>query len=290
VRPRFEQFHRNILLTGRQHADGLAKRAAVVRCLNRDYHGTASDTANSLLIGSWGKNTVVRPPRDVDLYFLLPPDVYYRFQGYTGNRQSALLQEIKDVLRLTYPATDMRGDGQVVVVGFEDFDVEVVPAFTLTNGRYWICDTNAGGRYKETDPKAEMNYIEAVDTATNHNLRALIRMLKVWQAWCSVPIKSFQIELVAADFIRQSPYRFKDFFWYDWIVRDFFAYLYHRANTCVIVPGTGEWIFLGDEWKSRVLTAYNRALRACAHEEVNRIEAAGEEWQMIFGWDIPKTP
>jgi hypothetical protein len=111
----------------------------------------------------------------------------------------------------------MRGDGQVVLVRFASYSVEVVPAFLLTNGRYRICNTHDGGSYIETDPVAEVNYIETVDRANNRNLRPLIRMLKIWQQNCSVLISSFQLELVAADFLRQSPWRNRDFFWFDWI-------------------------------------------------------------------------
>lgn len=114
-------------------------------------------------------------------------------------------------------------------------------------------------------------------------------MLKAWQANCSVPIKSFELELLAADFLRQSPWRLNDFFYFDWIIRNFFAYLYHRANTFVMVPGTLERIFLGNEWQSRSATAYNRAVKACEHEETNRVEAAGEEWQKILGLQVPRT-
>ncbi|MDN7177804.1 hypothetical protein M0D69_07175 [Caballeronia sp. SEWSISQ10-4 2] len=44
------------------------------------------------------------------MYFLLPDELYYRFQAYTWNRQSALLQEVKARLAQTYPNTDMSGD------------------------------------------------------------------------------------------------------------------------------------------------------------------------------------
>ena len=239
------------------------------------------------MIGSWGKGTSIRPPRDIDLYFLLPVNVHHRFQVYFGNRQSALLQEVKKVLADTYPETDMRGDGQVVVVKFDSFDVEVAPAFLLTNGRYWICDTHDGGSYKETDPWAEVRQLESADQTNSRNLRPLIRMLKAWQDYCSVPIKSFQLELVATDFLAQSLWRYRDFFWFDWITRDFFAYLYGRANTFVFVPGTLEPIFLGDEWQSRTESAYWRAEKACHYEEHNFVAAAGEEWQKIFGIQIP---
>lgn len=289
VRQRFEQFHYNLSLTANQRDDGLTKCSGVVQCLNRHYYGLASDSVNCFLIGSWGKNTAIRPPRDVDVYFVLPVTVYHRLESYMWNRQSALLQGVKNVLADTYPNTYMRGDGQVVVVRFGTYSVEVVPAFLLTNGRYWICNTHDGGSYKETDPLAEVNHIETVDRATNHNLRPLIRMSKTWQAHCSVAIKSFQLELLAADFLGKSPWRLKDFFWFDWITRDFFAYLYHRANSSIVVPGTSEALYLGREWQSRAESAYYRAEKACRYEESNLVESAGEEWQKIFGTYIPRT-
>jgi len=288
VRERFEQLHRNLSLTALQQQDAQSKFAGVVGCLNRRYYGTSSATDNAFAIGSWGKRTAIRPPRDIDLYFLLPVNDHNRFQVYWGNRQSAMLQEVKEVLSSTYPDTDMRGDGQVVVVRFESYGVEVAPAFLLTNGRYLICNTRDGGSYKATDPWAETRHIEAVDQACSRNLRPLIRMLKAWQDYCAVPIKSFQLELLAADFLSLSPWRNRDFFWFDWITRDFFAYLYHRANTFVLVPGTLESVFLGDDWKSRAETAYYRAEKACRYEEHNLVAAAGEEWQKLFGTDIPK--
>lgn len=152
VRQRFEQLHRNLALTQNQQQDALTKYTGVVSCLNRNYYGTSSSTDNNFMVGSWGKATAIRPPRDVDLYFVLPPEVYYRFQGNLWNRQSALLQEVKTALSRTYHDTDMSGDGQVVVVRFGSYAVEVVPAFLLQSGQYWICDTHNGGTYKESDP------------------------------------------------------------------------------------------------------------------------------------------
>ena len=76
VRQRFEQFHNNLTLTTHQFLDGMTKRNSVVSCLNRHYYSSTSDTDNSFLIGSWGEQTAMRPPRDVDAYFVLPVSVY----------------------------------------------------------------------------------------------------------------------------------------------------------------------------------------------------------------------
>ena len=89
VRQRFTQFHSNLQLTWPQQLDAATKRRSVTKCLNRHYYDSASETANSFLIGSWCKDTATRPPRDVDLYFLLPSAEYRRFQQYQWNRQSA---------------------------------------------------------------------------------------------------------------------------------------------------------------------------------------------------------
>jgi len=290
VRPRFTEFHKNLALTPLQFADGMKKRAGVVSCLNNAYYGTSSEPDNSFFVGSWAKNTATRPPRDVDVYFLLPPHVYNRFQQRLWNKQSALLQEVREQLAATYPDTDMRGDSQVVVVKFGTYSVEVVPAFMLTTpGRYWICNTSDGGSYKETAPWAEVDALQAADTANAGNLRPLIRMLKAWQAWCLVDVKSFHLELLAAEFIAQSPWSLKDFFYFDWITRDFFAFLCRRANGYVVVPGTGEVMALGDAWLSRAQSAHQRATKACEYERDNLIETAGDEWQKIFGPNVPRS-
>lgn len=290
VRQRFQQFHQNISLTLIQQVDGWRKRSGVVSCLNQRYYSLDSGDANSRLIGSWGKDVATRPPRDVDVYFVLPPEVYYRFQDRIGNRQSALLQEVREVLLPTYPSTVIQADRQVVLVSFGSYAIEIVPAFLLTNGCYWICDTVGVGRYKVTNPQAEAQYIQEVDLACNGNLRPLIRMLKAWQAYCSVPIKSFHLELVAAEFLLQSPWHLHDYFWFDWITRDFFAYLYGKASASMLVPGVPESVLLGNLWQSRALTACNRAVKACEFDQSNQVDAAGEEWQKIFGTDLPRRP
>lgn len=287
VTKRFRGFHNNLLLTAEQRSDGKTKHEGVRKCLNSHYYDVASTTANSFLIGSWGKFTRVRPPRDIDVYFVLPYSVYERFEEYKGNKQSALLQEVKNVLGKTYSTTRMRGDGQVVVVDFTTISVEVVPAFKLKNGQYWICDTHDGGKYMTTDPKAEADYISTVHNQTNENLRKVVRMLKAWQSHRNVPLKSFYLELLAADFLSSSEWRKNDYFYYDWIFRDFFKYLKSKSGGILFVPGTDEIIYLGSDWLTKAESAHKWSLEACDLEKDNYVTLAGAEWQKIFGNQIP---
>lgn len=288
VSTRFNTLLSNLKLTDDQRIRGAERREAVVKALNQHYWGTTNTTANSIYVGSWGKETRIRPPRDVDVLFSLPKATYDRFQQRTGNRQSQLLQEVKGILNTPFPNTAIKGDGPVVLVPFTAYNVELIPAFALEGGGHWICMTDNGGYYKKADYAAEAAAITASNAASGNNTRDLIRMMKCWQAYCSVPLKSFYIELLAVDFISSWSYRGNSSTYYDWMVRDFLSYAVNRAGGYVYAPGTGEMMGLGTAWKSRAETALERAKKACAYESDKRWSDAGDEWQKIFGTDIPK--
>jgi len=194
---------------------------------------------------------------------------------------------VKDVLSGTYSTTKMRGDGQVVMVPFTSYAVEVVPAFLLDNGKYWVCNTHDGGKYVTFDPNAEAKNVTDSDTVTNGNTRHLIRMMKCWQGYCAVPMKSFHLELLTTEFLARWEHAGKTTVYYDWMVRDFFKFLVGRANGWVFVPGTMEGLSLGDAWKSKAESAQGRAEKACSNESDQMPYSAGEEWQKIFGTYIP---
>jgi len=293
---RFETFLANIRLTPEQRSDGQTKHSGIRTCLNERYYNLSSASANSLLVGSWGKSTEVRPPRDIDLLFVLPASVKARLDArpWGTNAQSELLQEVKRMLEKSYPRTTMRGDGQVVVVSFSSFAVEVVPAFKeigvlYETGKYLVCDTNGGGSWKVTHPTAEAEHVKSSEDKTR-NTRDLIRMAKTWQSYCSVPLKSFQLELLAVKFLTSWEHAGKSTVYYDWMMRDFFAFLIAHANSLlnyVKVPGTDEMLWLGTEWKSRAQSAFARASKACEYETSGKAFDAGWEWQKIFGDDMP---
>ncbi|WP_369796623.1 hypothetical protein [Phenylobacterium sp. CCH12-B4] len=166
VRRRFDALLEAIGILPNQLQDGQKKVESVTASLHRAYYGVTDWTCHAVLAGSWGRQTRVRPSGDIDLIFVLPYEVYVRFEQRDGNRQSQLLQEVKGVLAQTFTRTSLRADGQVIVVAFDTITIEVVPAFLLEDGRYWICDTNGGGRYTVSDPQALAEDLDAADLAT----------------------------------------------------------------------------------------------------------------------------
>lgn len=287
VTKRFETFLSNITLTQAQLDAGAAHRDSVVEKLNAHYWGVNNKTSNSIFVGSWGKQTRIRPPRDVDVLFKLPWSVYSRFEGRTGNKQSQLLQEVKGVLGTKFSTTAIKGDGPVVLIPFASYAVELLPAFPFDDGTYYIAMTDKGGRYKRADYQAEANQIQTSNTASNGNTRDLIRMMKAWQGYCAVPIKSFWLEIIAVEFLSSWANRGKSKVWYDWMVRDFLSHLKGRRFATIYAPGTNEAMSIGEDWYSKASTAYDRAVKACNLEGTDA-NAAGDEWQKIFGTDIPK--
>lgn len=288
VSERFEGFLSNLTLTNDQVSNGSARRESVVGKLNLKYYNLSSSTNNSKYVGSWGKYTRIRPPRDVDVLFELPREVYDRFEGRSGNKQSQLLQEVRDYLKSHYPNTDVKGSGPIVVVPFQTYSVEVIPAFKLTSGKYWICMTDVGGKYKEADYDSEISSVAVSNDTSKGNTRDLVRMMKCWQGYCSVPFKSFWFEIVTIEFLTQWSNAGKSKTYYDWMVRDFLDYLLKKKNTYVFAPGTYEMMSLGEAWVTRAESALTRAKKACEYEANNMPNSAGEEWQKIFGTDIPK--
>jgi hypothetical protein len=288
VTPRFTQFLANLTVSDKHREIGLKKFNNVVGCLNRHFYDNNSETLNGIVIGSWGKFTQIMPPRDVDALFLLPDHVYHRFQQRVGNRQSQLLQEVKDALFETNSRTEMRADRHVIIVPFDAITVEVAVGFRCMDGSIIACDSKGNGQYVRSTALAEAAELDASDRAWNGNTRALIRMIKCWQDNSNVySLKSFMIERLAQDFLLRWQHHLNGPFYYDWMVRDFFAYLIGQANGYLVMPG-GDMVLLGSDWLSRAQTAYRNAVSACENEHANWQYLAGGDWQKIFGSKIPQ--
>lgn len=287
VTPRFSRFLSNLAVSDKHREAGLKKFNNVVASLNRRYYDHSSETENGIVIGSWGKFTQINPPRDVDALFLLPDHLYHRFQLRVGNRQSQLLQEVKEALLVTNSRTEMRADRHVVVVPFDAVMVEVAVGFRCADGSIIVCDSKGNGQYVTSTALAEAAELNVYDRAWNGNTRALIRMIKCWQDNCNVPLKSFMIERLAIAFLAQWEHRLEGTFYYDWMVRDFFCYLLSLANGGWVKMPDGEIVPLGADWVSRAQTAYRNALSACDNEYGNWPHLAGADWQNIFGSKMP---
>ena len=151
----FEKFCDNLEIPKSIKDTVSSRLKKIVRRINLEYWGNDSETTHYMVAGSYGRNTAIATS-DIDVIVELPWKEYFRFDEYTWNGQSALLQDVKEKLRKTYPTSEISGDGQVVDIDFSNgIKFEVVPAFKYENGQYLYADTNHGGSWKEMNPSQE---------------------------------------------------------------------------------------------------------------------------------------
>ena len=196
--------------------EGIAKK------LNQKDNST---TDNYLMVGSMGRNTSIKGESDIDVIYELPDEVFERFDDYESNGQSQLLNEIRDVLKEKYPSTDIKGDGQVVVISFTKYKIELVPGFKQDNNSYKYPDTHDSGSWKITKPILE---IEEANNMINNTstYRDICQMIREWKANNGVTICGLLIDTLIKDFLGNNPeYKWKSKSDYYELLKSVFKYL-----------------------------------------------------------------
>ncbi len=264
----------------------------ITKRLNTDFWDTGSDTAHSLYVGSYGRNTAIQGFSDLDMIFQLPYSEYERYNNYSGNGQSALLQAVKKSIEKTYSTTSIRGDGQVILVPFNDgITFEVVPAFINKDGSFTYPDANNGGRWRVTNPKPEIAAIRSRNSATNGNLVQLCRMARAWKRKWDVPIGGLLIDTLAYQFIEDWGYRDKSYLYYDFMSRDFFKWMSSQDSNKEYwrAPGSGQYVYGKGLFQYKAKRCYNISLEAIEHETADpkREWSAKQKWREIYGTSFP---
>jgi hypothetical protein len=152
----------------------ISTRYRTVTCaINREFWNNQSETQNSLYVGSYGRGTAI-DTSDIDILFELPQSEYNRHDYSRGNGQSRLLQSVRSAILSAYPRSDVRADGQVVKIIFSDgMQFEILPAFRNNeffgqwDGTYLYPDTNMGGNWRTTNPKAEQDAMKQKNNSSN---------------------------------------------------------------------------------------------------------------------------
>jgi hypothetical protein len=109
----------------------------------------------------------------IDVLVELPRAEYDHYDIAKGNGQSRLLQAVRNAILTTYPCSDVRADGQVVKIAFSDgICFEILPAFQNTDFwsqsvTYTYPDTNMGGNWRSTNPKAEQEAMKTKNSSGN---------------------------------------------------------------------------------------------------------------------------
>lgn len=285
----FEQFCDNIRMPKSVVDSIQTKYHGITKCINRNFWFSTSEVNHSLYVGSYGRHTAINAS-DVDILVMLPFEYYKRFDQYAWNGQSQLLQFVKDSLKLSYPNTKLKGDGQVIVLDYYDICFEVVPCFKLEDGSFIYPNANNGGSWKITNPRLEIDEMNRMNDLSNKNLKRLCRMIRSWNYYNNLKLSGYLIDAVCYDFIKNhQEYTNRSYYHYDEMCRDFFNHASSRFFSYWFMPGSYQIIKNEDTLTDKAKKSYNLANEAIELEEQNYEYSARAKWREIFGERFPAT-
>ena len=285
----FQTFCGNIRIGTEKRSSIGYRTGRIVGQLNADLRSLDSKTSYRFYVGSYGRSTAIPSVSDVDLLYELPTELYARFNGHAGNGQSALLAHVRASIQKTYSVTEIGGDGQVVVLRFDDgVKFEVLPAFLNTEGGYTFADSNNGGSWRTCKPKHEMTAFSTRNSACNGNLVELARMARAWRDQNNVSMSGMLIDTLAYQFVNGWAYKDKSYVYYDWMTRDFFAFLAGQdaSKTYWTAPGSGSWVY-GSGFQYKARQAELRTKEAIDYQQQNYDYSAKQLYRGIYGTGFP---
>lgn len=224
----------------------------IAKRLNNKYYGICSEEDNLLIVGSSGRGTAIHHVSDFDCVFELPADKFKQYDEYTGNGQSALLQEVKSEILERYPTTDIKGDGQVVVISFADGNIELVPAFRQSNDTFKYPDSHNNGSWKITNPIPEICAANKMDDLTNHHYVNFCGLARKWKNNTGFRFKGLLIDTMTKKFFDSSVDRYRmDYNDYFQQLMNYFKFLSEQDSKCAYwhAMGSNQQIYNNDDGK-----------------------------------------
>ena len=258
----------------------------IAKKLNKHYYNLDKDTESHLyIVGSVGRSTAIKGISDLDIIFDLPDSVYKKYDAYKSNGQSQLLQDIKAVLKERYPNTKMRGDGQVVVIEFTKYTVELVPGFKQSDDRFKYPDTHDGGSWKTTDPFSEQDECEACNSTSNGIYYDFCHLMRRWKNHCGFVFGGLLVDtLVYNHFVANHYYIGYGYGDYQTILNNLFEYLkgLDKNQSYWFAVGSNQRVYnSGDgEFVSQAKSAYDELDSA-----IKKSEGIEIVLQNLFGTD-----
>lgn len=256
----FSTFCNDILLDNRDAMETSA--GEIAKKLNNTYYNVVNEKVEHMyIVGSVGRNTAIKGASDLDLIFDLPKETYDKFNNYESNGQSALLQEVKNILQERYPKTKLRGDGQVVVIEFTNYTVELVPGFKQSDDSFKYPDSHGDGSWKKTNPFPEQEESKNTDDNTNGNFYNVCHMIRAWKNNVGFKFGGLLIDTLIHNFFDDDTYKESDYDEYLDLVKDVFKYLknQNKEQSYWYALGSNQQVSNSDNGKfvSKAKKAYN---------------------------------
>lgn len=286
VKQSFQKLKENLEITGLQEETVSTRQNSV-----REVLDAGLEVKESFLTGSYSRSTMIAPLNDADVDILVVLDVkyYHDYNGQNGG-QAGLLGLVKRTLQKTYTKTpDISRNGQAVTICFNDFKVDVVPAFYRQGGGFLI-PNSISQSWVSTDPKKHVDIMSTSNKNHNGDMVPLAKMIKGWNKNIGSFFMSFHLEVLALSILNNVT--ISDFpsglrFYFD-KGKD----LISNQNPDPAGFGGDVGVYLNtrekiDEAVNKFQLAYERAVKAEEYDRIGYTQDAIEVWRKIFGDYFP---
>jgi hypothetical protein len=238
-------------------------------------------------IGSFGNGTSISGYSDVDYLAVLPTDQLTR-------TSTASLVKVRGVLDARFPNTGVGVRCPAVVVPFgtrKSESTEVVPGdYQYESGGYKVYDiADCADGWMKASPDAHNDYVRSIDSKLGGKVKPLIRFIKAWKYYRSVPISSFYLELRVAKYAST-----ESAIIYDIDVKNVLCALRDGGLAKMQDPmGVSGYIHpcatqaAFDDALSKVSTAATRAENARSAAVKENISDAFDWWRLVFNDQFP---
>ncbi|EOW2079087.1 nucleotide-binding domain-containing protein [Vibrio mimicus] len=256
---------------------------SITRALNMEFRGHESKSAYSKQVGSYGRKSGIHGISDLDMLYVLPSGDWERFR----KNPSYLLQVVRSAIREVYKKTDVRGDGQVVVVTFKDkVQFEICPVFLQEDGRYKFPNSNNGGSWPICNPDAELLAFKELNNLRKGHLRRLSKMVRAWKEKNEVLMSGFLIDTLCYKFFQNNTdFDDKSYASYDQLSLDFFSFLENEGDPSY-------YRAFGSKSKIPVKKSFHTVAKAAREMCEIAMQASSEaemrkEWKKVYGKPFP---
>lgn len=279
----FDEFKEKLLLTDSQKETVASRRSTTAGYL-KDSFGSTSDLPlqTTKLIGSAGRSTIIRPLDDIDVLAIFT-NKNNIFEKYRYDSK-AFLYRVRDALN-DYQVQVVGARGQAVRLFYKSAPhVDIVPVFEYSTGGYGL--PNGSGGWLTTDPDVHDDYMSRRNNELSSRLKPLVRMLKRWNNQHSRYLKSFHLEVMAANVFTSLGGDSRD------ACEKFF--LWGQSSLSVQDPAghSGDLsVYLTSNNRqsaiSNLKSAHERAAKANSAERSGDHAEAIRLWRIIFGEEFP---
>lgn len=265
------------------HATIENRYAEITGAMNKKFRDTESKAANTLQVGSYGRWTAIKGVSDLDMLYIMPASAW---DNYKDGGQYRLLKDTADAISARYPNTTVKVDRLVVRVLYTSFHVEVQPVFARADGGYDYPDTYGTSTWKVTRPREEHDALCEQNGRKNRNTRRLCKMVRAWKNRNGVAMGGLLIDTLVYNFLEMTTeYDSCSYLYYDWMTRDFFAYLKELPNQDYYAAlGSKQRVKVKKRFQKKAATAYDNCLKAI---EADGKPEAGAKWRKVFGRAFP---